>query len=76
MVEYDYKYNGSRNKLTNKYNLRNQVPRLKEEKPFLKTVYSSVLKNVAIRLAKSYENFFQIPEVGHPQHRKMVPIIL
>ncbi|WP_049890893.1 RNA-guided endonuclease InsQ/TnpB family protein [Methanohalobium evestigatum] len=69
MVEYDYKYNGSRNKLINKYNLRNQVPRLKEEKPFLKTVYSSVLKNVAIRLAKSYENFFQIPEVGHPQHR-------
>lgn len=68
-VEEDYKNNNGENKLTNKYNLRNLVPELKNEYPFLKTVYSSVLKNVALRLSNAYEQFFKIDEIEHPHYR-------
>lgn len=61
-VEKGYKNNDGVNKLTNKYNLRNLVPKLK-------TVYSSVFKNTALRLAGAYKFYFERGDVGHPHHR-------
>ncbi len=40
-------------------NLRNLVPKTKLEKPFLKSVHSSPLKNVALRLKLSFDNFIK-----------------
>jgi putative transposase len=37
--------------------LRNQIPELKEKYPFLKTVYSSPLKNGALRLSKAISDY-------------------
>jgi len=37
--------------------LRNLIPGLKEQHPFLKTVYSSVLKNAALRLSKAIRDY-------------------
>jgi putative transposase len=37
--------------------LRNLVPALKEQHPFLKAVYSSVLKNTALRLSKAIRDY-------------------
>ena len=57
------------------YGLRNLVPELKKEKPFLKTVYSSHLKNTALRLAdaiKTHKNSKKVirkGKVGWPKHR-------
>jgi len=50
-------------------NLRNQVPLLKQEFPFLKAVHASPLKNVALRLKQSFKDFFQIQERGKPHFR-------
>ena len=36
--------------------LRNMIPSLKEEKPFLKSVHSSPLKNVALRLSEAIQS--------------------
>jgi putative transposase len=37
--------------------LRNLIPDLKAQHPFLKTVYSSVLKNAALRLSKAIKDY-------------------
>src|ERR1700726_281806 len=37
--------------------LRNLIPGLKEQHPFLKTVYSSVLKNAALRLSRAIGDY-------------------
>src|SRR5258708_26050632 len=37
--------------------LRNLIPSLKGQHPFLKTVYSSVLKNAALRLSKAIRDY-------------------
>lgn len=57
LVEMDYK-NGNTKKLLNGRNLRNEVPKVKQNNPFLYKVHSSPLKNVAIRLKEAYERFF------------------
>ena len=68
MVEYDYKNNDGAAGLTRKFTLRDQVPVLKRKYPFLKTVYSSVSKNVALRLAGAYKAFFE-GKCDHPHFR-------
>ena len=57
MVESDYK-NGNKLRLLDNYNLRDQVPMVKEKYPFLKKVYASPLKNTALRLKDAYDRFF------------------
>ena len=54
----DYK-NGKPLKLQSGRNLRNQVPKIKEKNPFLYSVHSSPLKNVALRLKTTYERSFK-----------------
>ncbi len=49
-------------------NLRNEIPKLKLEKPFLKSVYSSPLKNVAFRLKSTFNGFFNY-ERGFPKFK-------
>ena len=66
-AEEDYK-NGSPKKLMIDRNLRNQVPIMKEEYLFLKTVFSSPTKNVALRLKDAYKNYFS-GRGGHPKFR-------
>jgi len=58
MCKKDYE-NGDKNKYLNGRNLRNQVPELKKVHEFLKTVHSSPMKNVALRLKDSYAKFFR-----------------
>ena len=65
-TQEDYR-NGNENKLLSGRNLRNQVPIMKKENPFLKTIYSSPLKNTAVRVKDSYKNFFN--GSGHPNFR-------
>jgi len=67
IVEEDYK-NGNEQKLLSGRNLRDLVPMLKEEKPFLKAVHSSPLKNTALRLLEAYKKFFR-GECEHPHFR-------
>ncbi|AEF93799.1 transposase IS605 OrfB [Desulfotomaculum nigrificans CO-1-SRB] len=55
----DYINNGNSKKLLSGRNLRNQVPILKQDNPFLKTVHSSPLKNVALRLKDAYMRSFK-----------------
>ena len=43
--------------LYSKRGLRNEVPKLKGEHPFLKTVYSSPLKNAALRLSETIQAY-------------------
>jgi putative transposase len=43
--------------LYTKRGLRNLIPGLKMQHPFLKTVYSSVLKNAALRLSKAIRDY-------------------
>ena len=57
MVEDDYK-NGKKKKLLNGRNLRNEVPKVKVNSPFLYKVHSSPLKNAALRLKDAYDKFF------------------
>ncbi len=54
--------------LYTKRGLRNQVPKLKESHPFLKTVHSSPLKNTALRLSESIQTF-QKSRRGDGPHR-------
>ncbi|WP_269411530.1 RNA-guided endonuclease InsQ/TnpB family protein [Lentibacillus daqui] len=56
-VEEDYR-NGKKKKLLSGRNLRNEVPKIKGENPFLCKVHSSPLKNTALRLKDAYERFF------------------
>ncbi|OIJ19232.1 hypothetical protein BKP45_13820 [Anaerobacillus alkalidiazotrophicus] len=57
LVEEDYK-NGRQEKLLNGRNLRNKVPKIKAQSPFLYKVHSSPLKNTALRLKEAYDRFF------------------
>ena len=57
-VETEYKEN-NKSTLLYGYNLRNQIPQIKEEKPYLYTTHSSPLKNVALKLKQSYQMFFK-----------------
>ena len=57
MVEVDYQ-NGNTKKLLTGRNLRNEVPKIKQQSPFLYKVHSSPLKNVAFRLKDAYKRFF------------------
>ena len=43
--------------LYTKRGLRNLLPKIKEEKPFLKVVHSSPLKNTALRLSHSIQSY-------------------
>lgn len=55
--------------------LRNRIPALKQEYPFLRTVYSSVLKNAALRLSGAIRKYQKArrqkgaKQVGWPQFR-------
>ena len=65
-VEKEYKED-KKSKLLNGYNLRNLIPKIKEEKPYLYTIHSSPLKNVAMKLKQSYQMFFKGFN-KHPQY--------
>lgn len=43
--------------LYSKYGLRNRIPALKQKYPFLRTVYSSVLKNTALQLTRAIQDY-------------------
>jgi len=60
--------NGGKFNLVEGYNLRNQVPILKKEYPFLTTVFSSPLKNTALRLKNSFKGFLH-EKKGYPKFR-------
>lgn len=64
----DYKYNGNAKKLLNGRNLRNYGNTLKEDYPFLNTVFSSVLKEPSSRIKKAYDKFFT-EGAGYPKYR-------
>ena len=64
----DYKYNGGQKKLLSGRNLRNYGTSLKDDYPFLKTVFSSVLKEPSSRLKNAYEGFFK-GNRGYPKYR-------
>ena len=69
ILKEDYEKNNNAKKLLSGRSLRNQVPSLKQEYSFLKSVHSSPLKNTAIRLKDSYIKFFQENNVGYPKFR-------
>ena len=69
LCKYDYYENNNENKLLSGRNLRDQVPRLKGNYPFLKTVHSSVTKNVALRLKEAYQKFFKEEDINPPKFR-------
>ncbi|WP_164667311.1 RNA-guided endonuclease InsQ/TnpB family protein [Virgibacillus doumboii] len=56
-VEEDYR-DGNAKRLLSGRNLRNEVPKIKKENPFLYKVHSSPLKNAALRLNDAYNRFF------------------
>ena len=60
---------GKPRKLMSSRNLRDLIPELKEEHPFLKAVHASPLKNTAVRLKQSFQDFFKLAERGHPKFR-------
>lgn len=64
----DYKENNNANKLLDGRNLRNLVPKLKNDNEFLKSVHSSPLKNTALRLKDAYDRFFDNLR-GFPHYR-------
>lgn len=66
--EKDYKENNNEKKLLSDRNLRDYAVSMKEEYPFLKAVFSSVLKEPAARLKLAYEAFFK-GDRGHPHFR-------
>jgi len=65
----DYYENNNENKLLSSRNLRDQVPILKEAFPFLRTVHSSVTKNVALRLTEAYKKSFREEDINLPKFR-------
>lgn len=66
----DYKNNDGEKNLLSGRNLRDLIPSLKREFPFLKAVYSSPLKNVAMRLTRAFKKFFSEENVGYPKFRR------
>ncbi len=70
MCSKDYKNNEGEKNLLSSRNLRDLIPSLKKEFSFLKAVYSSPLKNVAMRLKRAFSKFFSEENVGYPKFRK------
>lgn len=68
IVNLDYELFGSASKIVNAENIRDMVPTLKTEFPFLCTIYSSVSKNVGRRLKDAFTKFFK-GDAGHPRYR-------
>ena len=64
----DYSENNNESILLHGRNLRDLVPLLKKEYNFLNTVYSSPLKNVALRLKEAYTRFFDNSN-GFPRYK-------
>ena len=64
----DYRKNGTQSKLLYGRNLRDYGTSLKENYPFLHTVFSSVLKEPSNRIKHAYEKFFR-GEAGYPNYR-------
>ncbi len=64
----DYKENNNANNYLLGRNLRDQIPKLKTEFAFLKTVHSSPLKNTALRLKEAYDRAFKQGN-GLPKYR-------
>jgi putative transposase len=64
----DYKNNNNEKKLLDGRNLRDYGVTLKDEHPFLNTVFSSVLKEPSTRLKLAYEKFFA-GDAGYPKYR-------
>ncbi len=64
----DYKENHNSKQLLSDRNLRDYGVSLKEQHPFLKTVFSSVLKEPANRLSNAYQKFFD-KKGGYPKFR-------
>lgn len=64
----DYKENNNALKLLSGRNLRNYGVSLKEEHPFLNTVFSSVLKEPSTRLLNAYNRFLK-GKGGYPKFR-------
>jgi len=69
LCKHDYYENNNENKPLSGRNLRDQVPRLKEGYPFLKTVHSSPIKNAALRLKEAYKKFFKEEDINPPKFR-------
>ncbi|ERJ11925.1 Transposase protein, partial [Haloplasma contractile SSD-17B] len=67
-INQEYKNNPKDATLLKGRNLRDLIPVLKQSKPYLKTVYSSPLKNVAFRLRDAFKEFFE-GERGYPKFR-------
>lgn len=64
----DYENNNNQKQLLSGRNLRNYGVTLKENHPFLKAVFSSVLKEPSTRLKLAYEAFFNGTR-GYPHYR-------
>ena len=67
-VNEEYKQKQKEATLLRGRNLRDVIPQLKKAHPFLKSVYSSPLKNVAFRLNNAFDGFFKCGR-GHPKFR-------
>lgn len=67
-VNNEYLEKRKESKLLQGYNIRDLIPKLKENKPFLKTVHSSPLKNVGLRLKQSFVNYFTADQIKHPKY--------
>ena len=64
----EYREHGTESKLLYGRNLREYGTKLKEQYPFLQTVFSSVLKEPSNRIKLAYEKFFR-GEAGDPNYR-------
>lgn len=69
MCQDDYKNHHNNRKLLSGRNLRDQVPILKKNHQFLKSVHSSPLKNAALRLKEAYEKYFREDHIEAPKYR-------
>lgn len=64
----DYKNNNNLLKLTSGYNGRNyMVNNIKPVNKFIESVYCSVYKNAALRVKKSFKQFFERGNFGYPK---------
>lgn len=68
VCQKDYKENQNRLNLLSGENLRDYAISMKKEHPFLETVFSSPIKNTAIRLKDAYKRFFS-KQNGYPKFR-------
>ncbi len=69
MKEYETNKNKAKKSIFNKRNLRDKIPELRNEFPFINSVYSSCLKNTAFRLGKAWKAYFEKSVEGKPHFR-------